>query len=91
MVLTDQKRNHIFINIIIACIASSMLATALTTALPPILEDFSISATTGQWITSGYSLAMGIMTPMAQVLLLSIYPPEKKGTVMGGYGLPLSL
>jgi EmrB/QacA subfamily drug resistance transporter len=139
--LTDKKRTLIFINILISCIASSMLATALTTALPSIIRDLNISVTTGQWLTSGYSLAMGIMMPltaflitsistrklyltaivgfvlglvvcviapsfpvmmagrilqasgngiltsMAQVILLSIYPAEKKGTVMGWYGL----
>lgn len=140
-IMTDRKRTLIFINILISCIASSMLATALTTALPPILEDFQLSVAMGQWLTSGYSLAMGIMMPltaflitrfptknlyltgiglfvaglvvcvaaadfpvmmagrilqacgngiltsMAQVVLLTIYPIEKKGTIMGWYGL----
>lgn len=62
--ITKHKRNLIFINIIISCIAASMLTTALTTALPSIVEYFNISVTTGQWLTSGYSLAMGIMTPI---------------------------
>jgi EmrB/QacA subfamily drug resistance transporter len=141
--MTDRKRTLIFINIIITCIATSMLATALTTALPPILADLNISAATGQWLTSGYSLAMGIIMPltafmirrfktkrlylcgiaifiagllvcalapsfevmmagrvlqacgngilvsMAQVVILTIFPPEKKGTVMGWYGLAI--
>lgn len=118
-----------------------MLSTALTTALPPILEDFQISVNSGQWLTSGFSLAMGIMMPltaflitrfpakrlylfaigcfiggllccvlamnfpfmmagrilqacgsgiltsMAQVILLTIYPMEQRGTIMGWYGL----
>lgn len=118
-----------------------MLATALTTALPSMIEDFGMSVTTGQWLTSGYSLAMGIMMPltaflinrfptrklyltamvcfiaglavcvaapnfpalmagrvlqacgngimtsMAQVIILTIYPAEKKGSAMGWYGL----
>lgn len=139
--VTDKKRILIFINILISCIASSMLATALTTALPPIIEDLHISVTTGQWLTSAYSLAMGIMMPltaflitrfptrklyltaillfitglfvcgiapnfpimmlgrifqasgngimtaMAQVILLTIYPPEMRGSIMGWYGL----
>ena len=29
----------------------------------------------------------GITTSMAQVVLLTIYPPEKRGTIMGWYGL----
>lgn len=140
-VITDRKRTLIFVTIIISCIASSMLATALTTALPSMIEDFGMSVTTGQWLTSGYSLAMGIMMPltaflinrfptrrlyltamicfiaglavcviapnfpilmtgrvlqacgngimtsMAQVIILTIYPAEKKGSAMGWYGL----
>ncbi len=139
--ITKKKRTFIFINIIIACIASSMLATALTTALPVMLDEFQVTVTTGQWLTSGYSLAMGIMMPltaflmnrvptrrlyitaivvfitglvlsvlapgfsvlmcgrvlqacgngiltaMAQVIILTIYPAEQKGSAMGWYGL----
>ena len=139
--LSDKRRSMIFVNILICCVAGSMLATALNTALPPIMEDFQIGATTGQWLTSGYSLAMAIIMPltaylinrfptkrlycisiavfvvglvmsaaavnfpmmmmgriiqaagngmyatMGQVIILSIYPPEKRGTAMGWYGL----
>ena len=139
--MDTRKRTFIMINLIVTCIASSFLQTALTTALPPMIQDLHISVSEGQWLTSGYSLAMGIMMPltaflitrcptkklyvsaigiflagllvcifatsfpammigrilqacsngittsMAQVVLLTIYPPEKKGTVMGWYGL----
>lgn len=139
--ITDRKRMLIFVNIVISCIACSMLSTALTTALPPIIRDLNISVTTGQWLTSGYSLAMaitmpltaflinrfptkrlyctaififlagllisavsanfpmmmagrlvqaagnGMLTSMAQVIVLTIFPPEKRGTAMGWYGL----
>ncbi|MDT2674689.1 hypothetical protein [Enterococcus dongliensis] len=44
----DKQRTLIFINILISCIASSMLATALTTALPTMINEFNISVTTGQ-------------------------------------------
>ena len=69
MKINKQKRSLIFINILVTCIASSMLATSLTTALPPILNDLKISATIGQWLTSGYSLAMGIMMPATAFLI----------------------
>lgn len=141
MTINKRNRSLIFFNILVTCIATSMLATSLTTALPPILSDFKISPTMGQWLTSGYSLAMGIMMPataflirrfktkklylaaiacfmfgliidifasnftvlmagrifqaagngilssMAQVILLTIYPKEEAGSVMGLYGL----
>ena len=142
--ITDKKRLLILINIIIACFASSMMSTALTCALPQIISDLNISASTGQWLSSGYSLCMGIIIPitaflitrfptkklylsaliifilglsmslisnsfeilmigrilqacgngilssMAQVVLLSIYPPQKRGSVLGWYGLSLT-
>ena len=53
--LTNRKRTFIFINLILTCIALTMLSTALTTALPAIVADLQISVTTGQWLTSGYS------------------------------------
>lgn len=140
-VLTDKKRKLIFVNIVITCVATSLLQTALTTALPPIVSDFHISVTTGQWLTSAYSLVMAIMMPltaylvtriptrklyittilvftlgsgicvfapnfpvlmlgrllqacsngitsaMGQVILLSIFPAERRGSIMGWYGL----
>lgn len=43
----------------LSCIATTVMATALTTALPPIAKDLGVSMQTGQWLTSGYSLAMG--------------------------------
>ncbi|OUM65920.1 hypothetical protein PIROE2DRAFT_6991 [Piromyces sp. E2] len=141
MEMSEKKRTQIFINLNISCIAGIMLQTALTTALPPIIKDFNISVNTGQWLTSGFSLAMSIMIPltsflitrfktrrlfltaiglflsgltialisvnfymmlvgrviqacgsgllssMAQVIILTIYPPERRGSAMGWYGL----
>lgn len=141
--ISEKRRTIIFMNMLIACIASSLLATALTTALPQMIEEFNVSVTTGQWLTSGYSLAMGTMMPltaflikrfptkklyltaiaafilglllsvaapnfeimmvgrivqacgngtissMTQVVLLTIYPPEKRGSIMGLYGLSI--
>ena len=139
--MNQTRRTWITVNLIVTCIASSFLQTALTTALPPMIHDLHISVSSGQWLTSGYSLAMGIMMPltaflitrcptkklylsaiglfltglavcmvapnfplmmagrilqacsngittsMAQVVLLTIYPPERRGSIMGWYGL----
>ena len=139
--LTPGKRTLIFINLVVSGIASSILATAMTTALPNLVEYFGISTAIGQWITSGYSLAMGTIMPLtaflitrfptkklymagigcflvglllsifagnfgmmmvgrvlqacgngvimsaAQVIILTVYPAEKRGTMMGTYGL----
>lgn len=139
--LTARKRTLIFFNLVVSGIASSTLATAMTTALPNLVAYFGVSTDVGQWVTSGYSLAMGMVMPLtaflitrfptkklhmagiglflaglllsifsqnfgmmmvgrvmqacgngvlmsaAQVVILTVYPPEIKGTMMGTYGL----
>lgn len=141
MNITNQKRSMIFGVILVSSIMASMLSTALTTALPSIMKDLGISAATGQWLTSIYSLIMGIavlcsaflirrfptkrlyvgalgifvlglaisvvsqsfavmmagrvlqsagngiILAVAQVVILTLYPQEKRGSVMGIYGL----
>ncbi len=142
--MQPKQRTKIFLAIIIPSIAGSLLSTALNTALPPIINEFGISVTLGQWLTSGFSLSMaimmpltaflikrfptkrlflsavgasivglvlciiantfpvmmagrviqaagsGMMTSLAQVVILSIFPSEKKGTAMGWYGLSVA-
>ena len=139
--LDGRKRTLIFVCLIVSGIASSILSTAMTTALPNVVEYFRVSTSVGQWVTSGYSLAMGMIMPLtaylitrfptkrlyltgigcfmaglvlsilagnfglmmagrilqacgngvlmsaAQVIILTVYPIEKKGTMMGAYGL----
>ena len=70
--ISDKQRLLVFINLMITGIATSMLATAMTTALPPVVEYFGISMTTGQWMTSGYSLVMGIVMPLTAFLIKKI-------------------
>ncbi len=139
--LTDKRRTLMFINLIVSGIATSILSTAMTTALPDVVKYFGVSTSIGQWVTSGYSLAMGMVMPLtaflitrfptkrlyltgigcflagvllsifggsfwlmmagrilqacgngvllsaAQVIILTVYPTEKKGAMMGTYGL----
>lgn len=139
--LMDRKRALIFVNLVVSGIATSILSTAMTTALPNLVEYFGVSTDIGQWVTSGYSLALGVVMPFtaflitrfptkglymsgigcfimgllfsifagnfwlmmvgrvmqacgngvlmsaAQVIILTVYPAEKKGTMMGTYGL----
>ncbi|WP_289098269.1 DHA2 family efflux MFS transporter permease subunit [uncultured Bifidobacterium sp.] len=66
--VTPRRRMLMLVNIILCCIASSLLSTALSTALPPIISEFGIEVSTGQWITSIYALVMAIMIPMTAFL-----------------------
>ncbi len=139
--IKSGQRTMIFLCLVVSGIASSVLSTAMTTALPGVVEYFGISTSVGQWITSGHSLAMGMIMPLtaflitrfptkrlyltgigmfiigllvsifagnfavmmvgrvlqacgngvlmtaAQVIIMTIYPIQKRGTMMGTYGL----
>ena len=80
----QEKRNLLFLNIIITCIATTMMFTALATALPPIISDLDISVNAAQWLSSGYYLCMGIMVPIS-AFLISRFPT--KGLYFLRFGL----
>lgn len=43
--------------------------TALNMALTNIMEDFSISASSAQWLTTGYLLVLAILVPLSSYLV----------------------
>ncbi len=67
--LSDKKRMLIFVNVLISCMAASLLQTALNTALATISSDLNVNVTAGQWMTSCYSLSMGIIMPLTAFLI----------------------
>lgn len=141
--LTVRQRGLMFACLLAASVASSFQVTALSTALPAIVRELGIELSAGQWLTSGFSLAMGIVMPLTaflitriptrpllltsmgailmglvlcvmaqdfplmmlgrilqacgngmltsitQVVILTIYPSKKRGTMMGWYGLAI--
>lgn len=76
MEVTDRKRKIIFLNIVVICTATSMMSTALATALPSISAALDISDSLTQWLTSGYMLIMGIMMP-ASAFFVKRFPTKK--------------
>jgi len=85
--LTDRQRTLIFINLVVSGIASSTLSTAMTTALPSLAAYFGVTTSVGQWVTSGYSLAMGMVMPLTAYLITRF--PTKK-LYMTGIGVFLA-
>ena len=76
MNMTKKQRNLTFAVLLVSSIGTSLLQTALTTALPSMMRDLSISAATAQWLTSVYSLTVGIMVP-ATAYLIKRFPTRK--------------
>lgn len=74
MNMTKKQRNLTFAVLLVSSIGTSLLQTALTTALPSMMRDLSISAATAQWLTSVYSLTVGIMVPATAYLIKRFLP-----------------
>ena len=47
--------------------------TLLNVALPRINTEFNISASTGQWLMTGFMLVNGILIPISAFYLISIH------------------
>ena len=59
---------RIFVTLVTTCVGLSLLSTALQTALPSLIASLGVSLSAGQWVTSGYALALAIMTPFTAFL-----------------------
>ena len=136
-----SKTGVIIAVMLVGSFMSSLAQTLMTAALPSIMKNFSITADTGQWLTTIYLLIVGIMIPVTaylintfttrklfisamcifgigclidlfslnfsmlllgralqavasgilmpllQVVILYLYPPEKRGAAMGMLGV----
>lgn len=67
----NKKYNPILISAVflIGGFLSFLNGTLITTALPTIMKDLKISATTGQWLTTAFMLVSGIMIPCTAYLI----------------------
>lgn len=74
--LSHRQSMLIFLSLLVSSIVASFLSTALNTALPAMIEALSVDVDTGQWITSGFSLAMGIVMPLT-AFLITRFPTKR--------------
>ncbi|MBI5975100.1 DHA2 family efflux MFS transporter permease subunit [Staphylococcus canis] len=61
-------RNKILLAMVFGMFISILNQTLLNTALPKINTDFNISASTGQWLMTGFMLVNGILIPISAFL-----------------------
>lgn len=73
MEVNQKARGKIFVVLLCACMVASMVQTALSTALPPIMEEMGLTMSTVQWLNSAYSLVMGTMI-LATAWLIKRFP-----------------
>lgn len=139
------NRNLLVVVLLIGTFCTVLNQTLLATAFPTLMKEFDISASTVQWLTTGFLLVNGIMIPVSawlinsfsskklyisamttfligtiicflapnfsvlltgrliqaigvglsmpllQNIMLTIFPPEKRGSAMGMAGIVIGL
>jgi len=63
------KRSLLVAVLLIGTFCTVLNQTLLTTAFPTLMKDFSVSAATIQWLTTGFLLVNGIMIPISAWLM----------------------
>lgn len=58
------KRGPILFVMILGAFLATLNQTIMSVATPELMNDFSISAATAQWLTTGYMLVNGVLIPI---------------------------
>ncbi|UFT99535.1 DHA2 family efflux MFS transporter permease subunit [Radiobacillus kanasensis] len=63
------KKGPILAIMIFGAFLATFNQTIMTVALPKLMDDFNILASTGQWLTTGYMLVNGVLIPITGFLM----------------------
>src|SRR4051812_35831028 len=55
--------------LVLAAMIMILNETVLSVALPPLMADFSVTASTAQWLTTGFMLTMAVVIPTTGYLI----------------------
>ena len=70
--MASQKKGNM--SLLIILMAGLFLAilnqTLLNVAMPHLMTEFNVSATTIQWLTTGYMLVNGVLIPLSAFLIM---------------------
>ncbi|MDA8354102.1 MAG: DHA2 family efflux MFS transporter permease subunit [Firmicutes bacterium] len=70
---TEQQGAASYVPLLLVCMLGMFLAilnqTVLNVAIPQLMNDFSVSANTAQWLMTGYMLVNGVLIPISAYLI----------------------
>ncbi|MBE7129276.1 DHA2 family efflux MFS transporter permease subunit [Bacillus mycoides] len=63
------KKGPIMFVMIIGAFLATFNQTIMSVAIPELMKDFNINASTAQWLTTGYMLVNGVLIPITAFLM----------------------
>lgn len=85
--LSRRRRNAVFANLIATCVGLALMSTAMNTTLAPLTRDLGVSVALGQWVTSGYALALAVVMPLTAFLVTRFRSRHLYLGAVGAYAL----
>ena len=71
--MEDTREMHSKLGMVIVLLCGALVvmfnSTLLSPALPTIMDDFGVSATTAQWLTSAFTMTEAVVIPLSAYLL----------------------
>lgn len=65
----SAKKGPIMFIMILGAFLATLNQTVMSVATPELMKDFSITAATAQWLTTGYLLVNGVLIPITAYLM----------------------
>lgn len=62
---SSKKRNFMMAVLLIGAFTALLTETFYNNALPTIMRTYSVTQSTGQWVSTGYQLVSGLMIPIS--------------------------
>src|SRR6478752_6412679 len=76
------KKGPIMFVMIIGAFLATFNQTIMSVAIPELMNDFDIKASTAQWLTTGYMLVNGVLIPITAFLMQRFTTRELFQTAM---------
>lgn len=89
--MTTSKRRLLTSTLLIAVFTALLNQTLMITALPVMMKTFQASLSLVQWLTTGYVLVLGIITPVAATLYERFSTRRLFLILIGGFSIASAL
>lgn len=79
--------HKVMLGLYIGAFLGMLSETLMNIALPDLMDEFSVSSGTAQWMVVGYMLAIGVALPAMYAAIMRVFPPSRLGAASSVAGL----